>query len=773
VARNSIEPLPAEALGSATISFAEQKRERRPSTGSGRPEPAERRGGRFAVVRLLEGTDISVVAGSRGTWTITYVVGQAPLARGARIKVYRHPQKFWLGMVKQSTNPKGEDYTTVSTTGKSKVVLEELAAYYKDLHTCIIRVEEGDLDPGDKVFFRVGDTSAGGPPAAVPTFLQGPCRFDILVDADGIGAFVPLPESLVARVVADRPARAVVVAPSVARVGERGRVQLRLEDASANVVTGRAWKARLSSQGARVAVPSAATFGARGPAIREVTARYREAGVLRVGMKAGPQGQVAGVGNPTVVTEGEPPYRIFWADMHNHTDWVDGTGTSEESYLFGRDVAHLDICGLAEHVTNVPPHTRGQVFWPEMQALARKYNEPGRYVTFLGYEYSPGPRHPAHGDQCVFFLDDERPLVVAPTMEEVARRLGGDPALVIPHVGGRIADFDTDDPTTQRLVEVASMHGHFEWLGQEALQAGCRMGFVGMSDGHMGRPGYDLWARHGRLMLEPGQKYSIPKRPYSVPSALTAVLSSELTREAVWQALWDRRVYATSAPRVILSFTLNGKLMGSTLRTKSLPALEVCVHGTRAVDYVALIRGDRLLAVERFGTPDLQWEFVDEAPVVAREVPYYVRVAQADGEFAWSSPIWVTYTGKRSPKACDLRPWNQDIPLQPGSYEHYGPAGYLGTLQAILKRRVIGSRFYALKEVGVVAGYRGRYVEFWARDRALGGRPAEPGRAAAAGLPVHIHFYPDFAEEDRLYISPGWSDFGQWESARSARALPP
>jgi len=738
MARNSIEPLPAEALGSATITFEEQQR-----TGSQGP---------FRSVRTIEGTDIEVTAGSRGSWTVTYTVGRAPLGPGARIKLYRHAQKFWLGMVKQTTDPKGEDYTTVSTTGKATVVLEELAAYYKDLHTCVIRVEEGFLAPGDRVLLRVGDTCEGGPPAAVPTFVQPPCRFDVLVDADGIGAFVRLPRSLAVTVVADKPARAVVVAPSVVAAGGRGKVQVRIEDASANVATDCRWAVKPVLRGAREAIPKEIRFKAGTPAVKTVTARYREPGVTRVEVKAGPGGGLRAMSNPTLVTDGEPDYRIFWADLHNHTDWVDGTGSPEESYRFGRDVARLDICGVAEHIRNTPPHTRGVVFWPRMQELARKYNDPGRFVTFLGYEYSPAPRHRAHGDQCVFFLDDRHELVVAPTMEEMARRLRRDRALIIPHVGGRIADFDYYDPHTQRLVEVSSMHGHFEWLGQQALQAGCKMGFVGMSDGHMGRPGYDLWARHGRLMLSGDHKFGIPKRPYSVPSALTAVLCRELTREAVWDALWNRRVYATSAPRIIVSFTVNGKLMGSSFRTRSLPTIGVCVHGTAPVDSVALIRGDRLLALERFGELDLTYEFVDESPVVAEEVPYYVRVAQADGEFAWSSPVWVTYSGKPRQASRQLPPWNEDVPLRPASYEHYGPTGYLETLKGILKKRVNGARFTALKEVGVVSGYRGRYVEFRGRDR------------AADGCPIHIHYYPDFEEEDRLYLSRGWSDFGQWRN---------
>ena len=36
---------------------------------------------------------------------------------------------------------------------------------------------------------------------------------------------------------------------------------------------------------------------------------------------------------------------------------------------------------------------------------------------------------------------------------------------------------------------------------------------------------------------------------------------------------------------------------------------------------------------------DVQLDFEDEAPL--QEAAYYVRLRQTDGEYAWSTPIWV------------------------------------------------------------------------------------------------------------------------------------
>ena len=59
--------------------------------------------------------------------------------------------------------------------------------------------------------------------------------------------------------------------------------------------------------------------------------------------------------------------------------------------------------------------------------------------------------------------------------------------MLIPHIGGRYADIvGFHDPRLERVVELYSDWGRFEWLLEDALANGYRVGFVANSDGHKG-----------------------------------------------------------------------------------------------------------------------------------------------------------------------------------------------------------------------------------------------------------------------------------------------
>ena len=58
------------------------------------------------------------------------------------------------------------------------------------------------------------------------------------------------------------------------------------------------------------------------------------------------------------------------------------------------------------------------------------------------------------------------------------------------HIGGRYADIKmAHDARIERAVEVHSDWGTFEWLIQDALEQGYRIGILANSDGHKGRHG--------------------------------------------------------------------------------------------------------------------------------------------------------------------------------------------------------------------------------------------------------------------------------------------
>jgi hypothetical protein len=108
------------------------------------------------------------------------------------------------------------------------------------------------------------------------------------------------------------------------------------------------------------------------------------------------------------------------------------------------------------------------------------------------------------------------------------------------HCGGRYADIiQAHDGRFEKSVEVHSSWGIFEWLVHDAFDAGYRVGIVGNSDGHKGRPGASY----------PGAGL------FGAIGGLTCYLMPALERATLLDCLRRRRHYATTggpSGRIIL-----------------------------------------------------------------------------------------------------------------------------------------------------------------------------------------------------------------------------
>ena len=211
--------------------------------------------------------------------------------------------------------------------------------------------------------------------------------------------------------------------------------------------------------------------------------------------------------------------------------------------------------------------------------------------------------------------------------------------------------------------------GHFV---QDALELGNRVGSLAASDYHGHYPGHSLI--HARPHLPSfddwrrGVGWGNIWRVWnerSYPGGLTAVRASELTREAVFDALDSRRVYGTTQPdRIFVSFDVDGVAPGEADSRVALDAPDA--DRTVAVEVAGTAPLERLTVVKN-NAPWRRWTGVDD-PAAGLEAStatatwvddeavtgmawddergtdddvYYLGARQADGGAAWVGPLWV------------------------------------------------------------------------------------------------------------------------------------
>lgn len=124
---------------------------------------------------------------------------------------------------------------------------------------------------------------------------------------------------------------------------------------------------------------------------------------------------------------------------------------------------------------------------------------------------------------------------------------------MIPHVGGRRCNLAWHHPQLERLLEIGSAWGLFEWLLRDAVKRGWKLGVSANSDEHRGRCGGGV----------PGTAV------FGTKGGLTGVLADKLERGEVAKALRARRTFATTGERLVgIVRTDNGHLQGDDVFVK-------------------------------------------------------------------------------------------------------------------------------------------------------------------------------------------------------------
>lgn len=371
------------------------------------------------------------------------------------------------------------------------------------------------------------------------------------------------------------------------------------------------------------------------------------------------------VSNPSRATEHARP-AIFWGDPHIHTTIGDCHAercrTRNLAYAAARHVYGLDFVAIADHISWAPRGTPGK--WYDNLAGCELYDEPGSFSALYCYETSmKGGR----GGDCNAYLRQPNRTYVDPWPEDLnaaqlCEQIEGE-FFIVPHHTTRTGKHGEIPPEAypgekrMPVVEIHSKWGTSEYRGnptplknihpgpsyaQDLLAHGYRFGFIGGTDSHTSL----TFCRNLESEIHRAQP------------GLTAVIADKNQRDAIFDAVQERRCYAACGERILLDVAFDGLQMGQVGEIP--PSGEVSIRAEFAaetdIDKVEIIRNNEVVYQQNPGGWQGELKWTDTHPAEAQPLSdfatgcptvfYYLRLtAQADAR-AWSSPCWFNLVAK-------------------------------------------------------------------------------------------------------------------------------
>ena len=607
---------------------------------------------------ILTPTD-PVEAGSFQSFTLVYTAGYFGIDDTGSIKIV---QRFAGDMGKpQWSDSKAANYTTVEASNGAVLDVRydpkmNIRPWDK---TLFIRVMRGFLNEGDTITVRFGDRRQGSPGMRMQTFVESTFEFRVLVDAFATYNYVELPIQPTFPVVAGPAVTWKALLPTLRRTGETFRLGFKGEDKWGNPsdqVEGTfSLRANLPVRG----LPERFSMG-RGEAAKSIEGLSMEKpGDLLIDVLDS-AGRVLCRSNPLRIAA-DAPLRSYWCDLHGQSEETIGTNSARELIEFARDRAFLD--GMSHQGNDFQITTP---FWNELNKLTRAYNEDGCFIVFPGYEWSGNTG--LGGDRNVMFMHEGRQIHRSShalvddladvssdsnRAEQLFQALKDEDCVVFAHIGGRYADIKmAHDARIERSVEVHSDWGTFEWLVQDALEQGYRIGILANSDGHKGRHG----ASHPGASL------------FGAYGGLSCLLATDLTRAGLFDALRRRHHYATTGCRMVLD--VRAAFDSEAMLYADDPNLGAAQH----------TRGREAMMGDIVQSPDAAVEFTIEAqasaPIERVEIRNGLEVLETwrpNDEAALGRRIRVIWEGSEYRGRGRQTIWDGGCTLDGNSFERFVP----------------------------------------------------------------------------------------------------
>lgn len=381
-----------------------------------------------------------------------------------------------------------------------------------------------------------------------------------------------------------------------------------------------------------------------------------------------------------------PAPRVFFGNLHAHTAYSDGKGTPDDAYLHARDVAKLDFLALTEHNhllggDKATAVQRTRLYTgPEPWALvptARKFTQPGRFVALHGQEFSSMSK----GNHVNVFDVDDVIDVPNGAFDQLLRWLdrrrdarGRRAVLMLNHPGlGRPGK--TIDANEYGRDDFGDDAGWVREMGAatsliELVNGGPKTPLMRRWASQIMEEHYKMYLRLGFRLAPTADQDNHEWDWGNATEARTGILASELTREALLEAMRARHVYASEDANLRVVVRVNGHLCGDVVPSAP-PAEDLQIElqirdedepeATYTVDvFTGTVGGELAVLTKsvqtRGNTPPGRARALDGVRLSRPGEFVYFRLTQqnaapaADGtqrpDRVWTAPVWFDPTAR-------------------------------------------------------------------------------------------------------------------------------
>jgi hypothetical protein len=341
--------------------------------------------------------------------------------------------------------------------------------------------------------------------------------------------------------------------------------------------------------------------------------------------------------------------KIMRGDLHRHTSLsADGVGDGSlwDFYRYALDAANLDFSTVTDHQGGATSYS-----WWKTQKSSDLFRVPGRLQTLYAYErsvvYPNGHRNMVFTQRGVPILPIDPAEQTGPdtpgtkrSSEAVLPYLRKYDGIAFRHTTATDQGTDWADHNNELEPMVEIYQGHrLAYEHEGAPKTATAEKLYTQRSGY--RPAGFFWnalAKGYRMGIEASSDHCSTHISYS------CILVSGDSKQDLVDAMRLRHTYGAT-DNIVCDFRARAGsreyLQGDDFSTAGTYGLTVNVIGTGTIKRIDVIHNESYAYTVTPSAKTAQFSYTDAHPANG-ENRYYVRVEQEDGNFAWSSPIWVT-----------------------------------------------------------------------------------------------------------------------------------